>query len=169
MRKPLAEVPEDHASEEDDTDYQVSLDDSTIVKYAMLEAMETGLRERFGALDAYEMIEGLKEIFAPQVRVMKYQYFGHFISARMEENNSLEEHLDIMRSYHEHLVDLNYGMTESFAIDGVLHSLPPSYKDFVTSYLMRGESFTFHEFLVVLWKAKMEPIDGEGIYLIYML
>ena len=74
------------------------------------------------------MIEELKEIFAPQVRVMKYQYFSHFISARMEENSSLEEHLDIMINYHEHLVDLDYGMTEIFAIDGVLHSLPPATK-----------------------------------------
>ena len=49
MQKSLGEVPGDHASEEDDTDYQVRSDDSTIVKYAMLEAMETGLRERLGS------------------------------------------------------------------------------------------------------------------------
>ena len=128
MRKSLGEVPGDHASEEDDTDYLIHSDDLTVVKYAMLGAMETGLRECLKVVDAYEMIEGLKEIFAPQVRVMKYQYFGHFISARMEENNSHEEHLDIMRSYHEHLADLNYGMAEGFAIDGVLHSLPPATK-----------------------------------------
>ena len=90
MRKPLGEIPGDHASEEDDTDYQVRTDDSTIVQCAMLAAMETGLRERFGVVDAYEMIEGLKEIFAPQVRFMKYQYLDHFLSSKMEENSSLE-------------------------------------------------------------------------------
>ena len=115
------------------------------------------------------MIKGLKGIFASQVRIMKHQYLGHFFSSRMEENGSLQEHLDIMNSYHEHLVDLDYGMADDFAIEGVLHSLPPSYKDLVTSYLVRGELFAFQDFLVELWKAKMEPIAGEGICLIYTL
>ena len=64
MRKPLGEIPGDHSSEEDDIDYQVRTDDSTIVQCAMLAAMETRLREHFGFVDAYEMIERLKEIFA---------------------------------------------------------------------------------------------------------
>ena len=68
MRKSLGEVPEDHASEEDDTDYLIRSDDLTVVKYAMLGAMETGLRECLEVVDAYEMIEGLKEIFGPQVK-----------------------------------------------------------------------------------------------------
>ena len=67
MRKSLGEVPGDHTSEEDDTDYLIRSDDLTVVKYAMLGAMETGLRECLEVVDAYEMIEGLKEIFGPQV------------------------------------------------------------------------------------------------------
>ena len=60
-------------------------------------------------------------------------------------------------------------MTYEFAIDGVLRSLPPSYKDFVIGYVMRGESFTFHEFLARLRTVKVKPIegevvDGEGIF-----
>ena len=43
MHKSLGEVPREHASEEDDTDYLIRSDDLTVVKYAMLGAMETGL------------------------------------------------------------------------------------------------------------------------------
>ena len=60
-------------------------------------------------------------------------------------------------------------MTDEFTIDGVLRSLPPSYKDFVIGYVMRGESLTFHEFLARLRTVKVDPvavevIDGEGIF-----
>ena len=54
-------------------------------------------------------------------------------------------------------------MTYNFAIDGVLHSLPPIYKDVVLGYVMRGESFTFHEFLAELRTLRVEPIAGEVI------
>ena len=36
-------------------------------------------------------------------------------------------------------VDLDYWMTDDFAIDGVLRSLPPSYKGHVEGYVMRGD------------------------------
>ena len=106
---------------------------------------------------------------------MKYEYMDKFLSTKMEENTCLERHLAIMHGYHERLVvDLDYWMIESFAIEGVLRSLPPSYKDFVMDYVMRGESFTFHELLAVLWTEKMEPIagkviDDEGIYDIHVI
>ena len=54
-------------------------------------------------------------------------------------------------------------MRDSFAIDGVLHSIPLVYKDVVLGYVMRGESFTFHEFLAELRTLKVEPIAGEVI------
>ena len=38
-----------------------------------------------------------------------------------------------------------------------------STKDFVKDYVMRGESFTFHEFLAPLRTEKVEPIAGEVI------
>jgi len=162
MRKPLGEVPEDHASEEDDADYHVRSDDFAMVKYAMLGAMETGLRERLEALDTYEMIKGLKGIFASQVRIKKHQYHDHFFTSRMEENGSLQEHLDIMKSYHEHLVDLGSRMGDNSAIDGVIHSFPPSFRALAISWLVQGEVFTFQDFLVKLMKAKMELIAEEG-------
>ena len=93
----------------------------------------------------------------------------------MEEHTCLETHVAKMHGIHLSLVeDLDYWTTEEFAITTVLRSLPPSYKHFVHGYVGRGESSTFHEFMVKLRSVKVEPIageiiDGEGIYDIHVV
>ena len=93
----------------------------------------------------------------------------------MEENTCLKTHLVKMHGIHLKLVeDFDYWTTEESAINTVLHSLPPSYTDFVHDYVGRGESLQFYEFMVNLWDLEVEPIegeivDGEGIFLIYLL
>ena len=75
-----------------------------------------------------------------------------------------------MHDLHARLTgDLDYWMTDALAIEVVLFSLPPSYKDVVVDYIMRGESFTFHEFMARLRTVNVDPIagevlDGEGIF-----
>ena len=65
-------------------------------------------------------------------------------------------------------------MDDNFAIDGVLRSLPPGYKNVVSSYVMRGDSINFHEFQDELYILKVEPIageiiDGAGIFDIHVM
>ena len=87
-----------------------------------------------------------------------------FLSIEIEESTCLETHLAIVNEIRGRCTsDMDYWMTDSFAIDGVLHSLPPVYKDVVLGHLMRGESFPFHEFLTGLRTLKVEPIAGEVI------
>ena len=68
----------------------------------------------------------------------------------------------------------DYWTTYESAINTSLHSLPPSYRDIIHGYVGRGESLQFFEFMVNLRDVEFEPIegeivDGEGIYLIYLL
>ena len=56
----------------------------------------------------------------------------------------------------------------------MLHLLPPSYIDHVHGYVGRGESLEFCDFIDKLQYLEVESIegevvDGEGIYLIYLL
>ena len=82
----------------------------------------------------------------------------------MEENTCLDSHLAIMHRIHEGLTgDLDYWMTDEFAITWVLRSLPPSYVNVVQGYVMRDETLNFHEFLSELRTVKVEPIAGEVI------
>ena len=54
-------------------------------------------------------------------------------------------------------------MTDEFAIDGVLRSLPPSFKNYVRDYVMGRDSITFCEFVSRLRHVKVEPIEGEVV------
>jgi hypothetical protein len=60
-------------------------------------------------------------------------------------------------------------MTDGFAKSMVLHSLPPSYKDFVESFMKRNEAVNFHKLLGRIRTRNVEPaqdeiIDLEGIF-----
>ena len=59
----------------------------------MLHSMESELRVRFSNTDAYEMVDGLKALFASQVRIMKYELRDKFLSAEMEEKLPLGKSL----------------------------------------------------------------------------
>ena len=122
----------------------------------MLYSMDSELQLRFNNTNAYDMVDELKARFASQIRVMKYEYLDKFISPKIEENTCLDVHLEIRHEIHGRLVyGLDYWMTDGFAIDGVLRSLPPIYKDHIRGYVMWGESFTFHEFLSQLRTVKV--------------
>ena len=81
----------------------------------MLFAMETELRERFDKTEAYEMLVELKELFAPQVRVMRYQYLDLFLSTKMEEHGDIKEHTTTMYDYAQRLSDLDYKLLDDLA------------------------------------------------------
>ena len=115
----------DSAGENDNGDYHDRRSLSIEVQNTMLHSMESELRVRFSNTDAYEMVDGLKALFASQVRIMKYELRDKFLSAEMEENSRLESHLATMQRIHGCLTrDLDYWMTDEIAIDGVLCSLP---------------------------------------------
>ena len=68
---------------------------------------------------------------------MKYEHLDKLLSIEIEGSTCLESHMAIMNGIHGRLTsDMDYWMTDSFAIDGVLHSLPPVYKDVVLGYVM---------------------------------
>ena len=75
-----------------------------------------------------------------------------------------------MHEIHYRLVHVwDYEMTDDLAIDGVLRSLPPSFKKYVRDYVMGKDSITFCEFVSWLRNVRVEPIAGEfdnaeGIY-----
>ena len=52
---------------------------------------------------------------------------NEFLSLKMEENTCLEQHLRKMHEIHHRLVLVwDYLITDEFAMDGVLRSLPPA-------------------------------------------
>ena len=100
---------------------------------------------------------------------------GDFLSIKMEENSSLDDHLERMHDvYMRPAYILDSWMMGSFANGVVLRSLQPSYQAQVSTCIMRGdaESMEFHRFVTHLRNVLVEPnvaevINDKGIYLIY--
>ena len=126
--------------------------------------MNFDLGIQFQNLSTIEIVNELKSRFIAQVRVARFEVLDEFLSTKMEENTCLEQHLGKMHRLYYTLVDVwNYEMTDKLAIDGLLRSLPPSYKNYVRDFVMRGDSITFCEFVSQLSHVKVEPIAGEVV------
>lgn len=172
LSEPLEEEPDDSTSEDEFDEYRYRRDMTIFLEVIMRNSMEPELRIHFLDSRPMDMVDELRELFLPQVRWWKHELLDQFLSTIMEENTCLERHLRIMHEIHEKLVHLvDYWMTDAFAIDGVLRSLPPSYKEHVRECVMRGDSdqYSFHEFISQLRTVKGgqiaagEVIDGAGI------
>ena len=108
-------------------------------------------------MSAIEIVDELKDRFIAQVRIARFECLNEFLSTKMEENTFLEQHLRKMHKMYYTLVDVwDYGMTGDLAIDGVLRSLPPSFKNYVRDYVMGRDSITFCEIVSRLRHVKVE-------------
>ena len=75
------------------------------------------------------MMDALKVIFMNQVKHEQYKQLDMFLSLKMEEHTCLERHLSKMFDIHDDLTNTcSYWMVDTFAIQAVLRSLPPSYE-----------------------------------------
>ena len=163
------------ADEQELNDFHVIRELYFLVANVMRLSMERELQDQFADTRAYLIVDQLKSMFVKKFRVTIFELENEFLSTKMEENTFLKTHLAKMHGIHLRLVeDFDYWTTEECAINTVLHSLPPSYRDLVHDYVGRGESLKFFEFMVNLRDVEVEPIegeivDGEGIYLIYLL
>ena len=100
---------------------------------------------------------------------------GDFLSIKMEEGSSLDDHLlSIYDAYMSLAYYLDNWFSSSFAMGVVLRSLPPSFQAQVRICIMRGETETldFLEFISHFRNMIDEPniagvVNDKGIYLIY--
>ena len=76
--------------------YQTWADDYTIVQCAMLYDLEPGLQKRFEHHGPYEMFQEAKLVFRAHTWVERSDTSNNFFSCKMEENNSVSEHVKCM-------------------------------------------------------------------------
>src|SRR3989337_1929205 len=138
LEAPLGARPAAGATPDVVNAWQSKADDYSMVQCAMLYGLEPGLQRRFERHGAYEMFQELKLIFQENARIERYEVSNKFYSCKMEENNSVSEHVLKMSGYYNRLNQLGVNLPDEVAIDKVLQSLPPSYKGFVMNYNMQG-------------------------------
>ena len=79
-----------------------------------------------------------------------------FYSCKMEENNSVSEHVLKMSGYHNHLTQLGVNLPGDSVIDRVLQSQLSSYKGFVMNYNMQWMDKTILELFAMLKAVEVE-------------
>ena len=79
--------------------WQARSDDYSIIQYAMLYGLQSGLQRRFELHGAYEMFQEFKLIFQANAQVERYEVYNKFYSCKMEENSSVSEHILKMSGY----------------------------------------------------------------------
>jgi hypothetical protein len=175
IQERMGDPPVDNMDEKVMLDYHNHRRTYAMVKSVIETSFPQDLREQYADMDTFDTIDMMKSLFIHQFRVARFELENEFLTTKMEENTCLKTHVAKMHGIHLKLVeDFDYWTTEESAINTVLHSLPPSYTDFVHDYVGRGESLQFFEFMVNLRDLEVEPIegeivDGEGICLIYSL
>jgi hypothetical protein len=175
IQERMGDPPVDNMDEKVMLDYHNRRRTYAMVKSVIETSFPQDLREQYADMDTFDTIDMMKSLFIHQFRVARFELENEFLTTKMEENTCLKTHVAKMHGIHLKLVeDFDYWTTEESAINTVLHSLPPSYTDFVHDYVGRGESLQFFEFMVNLRDLEVEPIegeiiDGEGICLIYSL
>ena len=124
LEAPLGVEPAATASRDDKNVYQSRIDDFSIVQSGMLYAMEADLQKRFEKMSAFEIINDIKAMFAPQARAERYEASELFFSAKMEEHSSVSEHVVKMSDYVQCLSALECQIPDELATDRVLQALP---------------------------------------------
>ena len=75
------------------------------------------------------MMDALKVLFMNQVKHEQYKQLDMFLSLKMEEHTCLKTYLCRMFDIHDDLTNTcGYWMADTFVIQAVLCSLPPSYE-----------------------------------------
>src|SRR3954466_4235839 len=146
--------------------YISKTNDYNLVQSGMLYSMEAELQKLFERIGAYEIITDLKAVFAPLSRAERYEASEAFFLAKMDEHDSVSEHVVKMSGYIQRLNALECQIPDELAIDRVLQSLPPSHKGFVLNYNMQGMNKTPSELFAMLKSAEVEIKKEHAVFMV---
>ena len=102
----------------------------------MLATMTSELQKQLEDMSSYDMIITLKEMFQEQARVERYKATVSLTSCKMVEGSPVSAHVLKMKSYLDQLEKLGSAMPRELAVDIILGSLPPSFKQFIMNFNM---------------------------------
>ncbi|XP_024314578.1 uncharacterized protein LOC112270739 [Brachypodium distachyon] len=100
--------------------------------------MEPDLQQQFENVEAYDMIESLKSMFQAQAKTERYQVSQALLGCKFKDGDPLSPHVIKMTGYVQSLDRLGFPISDEFATDIVLNSLPSAYAPFISNYHMHG-------------------------------
>ena len=166
LDNPLPDEPNENATVAATNAYRRICDESTEISCLMLAHMEPDLQKQFENVEAYDLIESLKSMFQAQAKTERYQVSQALLSCRLKNGDPLIPHVIKMVSYVQSLERLGYPISEEFAMDIILNSLPSAYGQFISNYHMHGMDKKLTELYGMLKQAEVDLKKGASQVLI---
>ncbi|KAK8985826.1 hypothetical protein V6N11_047319 [Hibiscus sabdariffa] len=111
--------------------------------------MSSELQKQHEDMNAYDMIQNLKEIYEGQARRERYETSKTLFQCKMSERSPVGAHL-IKMGYIETLEKLRFPLKNELATSVILQSLPDSFKPFVLNFNMNEINKTLPQLLGML-------------------
>ena len=100
--------------------------------------MSSDLQKHYENADAHTMIQGLREMFGNQARAERYNVSSSLFACKLTEGSPVSPHVIKIIGYIEMLERLGSPLNADLAIDLILQSLPPRYKQFIMNFHMNN-------------------------------
>ncbi|KAK9018147.1 hypothetical protein V6N11_001128 [Hibiscus sabdariffa] len=120
------------------------------VSCLMLATMSPELQKQHEDMNAYNMIQNLKEIYEGQARQERYETSKALFQCKMSEGSPVGAHVIKMMGYIQTLDKLGFSLKDELATDVILQSLPDSFKPFVLNFNMNEINKTLPQLLGML-------------------
>ena len=127
----------------------------------MLAAMTAKYRRQNKGYTASEIMAQLKDLHDVNLRNERFETTRKLFKSRMQDGQSVEQHVSDMIACIDRLASLNFAMDAELSIDLILHSLPESWASFIMNYNMIQREKTLGELLSMLKEVEPEIKKGK--------
>ncbi|GJV01184.1 hypothetical protein Tco_1334753 [Tanacetum coccineum] len=152
---PIGDPPPFYATQSVKDAYDKHTNDSLDVRCLMLATIILDLQKNLMEVEAYEMIETLKDMFQKEVTQALH-------TCKMVEGSSVSAHVIKMKGYMDHIRRLGYPLSKEYAMDIIPNSLTKDYKEFVINYNMNNMEMTISELHEIL-KTTEKRVLGSSL------
>ncbi|KAK8670775.1 hypothetical protein V6N13_037392 [Hibiscus sabdariffa] len=143
-----------NAPRADKDKFKKHMDDMLDVNCLMLATISPELQKQHEDMNAYDMIQNLKEIYKGQARQERYETSKALFQCKMSEGSPVGAHVIKMMGYIQTLEKLGFALKDELATDVILQSLPDSFKPFVLNFNMNEINRTLPQLLGMLRTAE---------------
>ncbi|KAK8530676.1 hypothetical protein V6N13_030624 [Hibiscus sabdariffa] len=130
IEEPVPDEPVANAPRADKDEFKKHLDDMLDVSCLMLVTMSPELQKQHEEMNAYNMIQNLKEIYERQARQERYETSKALFQCKMSEGSPVGAHVIKMMGYIQTLEKLGFPLKDELATDllGILRTVESDLK-----------------------------------------
>ena len=145
-----------HATEAEQLARKAIEDKSVFVTCLMLASMESNLQKRFDGMDAYSIIQQLKQLFQRQARIERYETHRELLECKQSDSEPVGGHVLKMMDLFQKMSKLGLCYTKELATDIILISLHDDFKSFRMNFNMQNRECTLEELHGMLVTAEQD-------------